>query len=120
MNLRDCPLLQLAIGCSVERPWCGWCASRPERRAEAAVQPAPLVPQTPPARPRPRLKRKPCAACRAYFQPGSPRETFCDNCKPERIRAKNREHQRAWRERKARRKLAAAKRHTPGKTFALP
>jgi hypothetical protein len=109
--MRPCPLLSgLEIPCPPERPLCPWCVQQAEEKTAVGLVTLPAALLTPPARQRPPLKRKPCAVCRAYFRPRSPRHTYCETCGLEHSRSQNAEHQRRWRARRKLRKQIAAKR----------
>lgn len=91
-----CPLLKLEIACQpTVQPWCDYCASRPERKAEATVQPAPEKQSPGP--------HKQCVDCGKPFPPASNRQERCPVCATGHNRGKNAEYQRNFRGRKKKR-----------------
>jgi DNA-binding CsgD family transcriptional regulator len=70
--MRLCPLANVSVPCSEAAPLCPWCASRPERKAEATVQPAPEKQSPGP--------RKQCVDCGKPFTPVSNHQQRCADC----------------------------------------
>jgi hypothetical protein len=113
--MRHCPLLELEIGCTNEKPWCGYCRVQAEVKATLGVVTPQPTPLNPPARQRPRQKRRPCIDCRQFYTPQSPRQLRCPDCALKHNRGQNVVHQNAWRARRKLRKQIAAKRRHPSR-----
>lgn len=96
--MRTCPLARVPVPCPEAAPFCSWCASSPERKAEATVQPAPENPATGASGSKP---QRTCVDCNAPYSGTSNRQRRCPACRVAHDRKKNAAYQQSFRARKA-------------------